>query len=70
MDDIVAMWNVTRARDAAWTNAEALWKLRDDPQLTSRYVATLDRSVGLAGRALLTPAETWVGRLGRFLHLG
>lgn len=70
VDDIVAMWNVTRARDAAWTNAEALWKLQDDPQLTSRYVATLDRSVGLAGRALLTPAETWVGRLGRFLHLG
>jgi Family of unknown function (DUF5995) len=70
LDDIVAMWNVTRARDAAWTNAEALWKLRDDPDLTSRYLATLDRSVGLAGRALLTPADTWVGRLGRFLRLG
>jgi len=70
LDDIVAMWNIDRARDAAWTNAEALWKLRDDPELTTRYVATLDRSVGLAGRALLTPADTWVGRLGRFLHLG
>jgi Family of unknown function (DUF5995) len=70
LDDIVAMWNIDRARDAAWTNAEALWRLRDDPELTSRYVAALDRSVGLAGRALLTPADTWVGRVGRFLHLG
>ena len=70
LDDIVAMWNITRARDAAWTNAEALWALRDNAALTSRYLATLDRSVGLAGRALLTPADTWVGRLGRFLRLG
>jgi hypothetical protein len=70
LDDIVAMWNITRARDAAWTNAEALWTLRDSPALTTRYLATLDRSVGLAGRALLTPADTWVGRFGRFLHLG
>ena len=70
LDDVVAMWNITRARDAAWTNAEALWTLRDNPALTSRYLATLDRSVGLAGRAMLTPADTWVGRLGRFLHLG
>lgn len=70
LDDIAAMWNITRARDAAWTNAEALWTIRDDPNLTSRYIATLDRSVGLAGRALLTPADTWVGRLGRLLHVG
>jgi hypothetical protein len=70
LDDVVAMWNINRARDAAWTNAEALWTLRDNAALASRYLATLDRSVGLAGRALLTPADTWVGRLGRFLHLG
>jgi hypothetical protein len=70
LDDIVAMWNISRARDAAWTNAEALWALRDEPNLTSRFVATLDRTVGLAGRALLTPAETRVARVGRFLHLG
>jgi len=70
LDDVVAMWDVRRARDAAWTNAEALWALRGNRDLSSRYLATLDRSVGLASRGFLTPADTWVGRLGRTLHLG
>ena len=30
IDDVVAMWNVEKARDAAWANGEALWALRDD----------------------------------------
>jgi len=67
LDDVVAMWDVERARDAAWTNAEALWAIRDDRGLSDRYVATLDRTVGLAGRGLLVPAETWLGRIGRTL---
>jgi hypothetical protein len=70
LDDVVAMWNVERARDAAWTNAEALWAIRGDRSLYDRYVATLDRTVGLAGRGLLTPAETWLVRVGRTLGLG
>lgn len=69
LDDIAAMWNISRARDAAWTNAEALWVIRDDPDVAKRFVATLDRTVGLAGRALLTPADTWIARAGRFLRL-
>jgi hypothetical protein len=70
LDDVVAMWDISRARDAAWTNGEALWALRDNRELANRYLATLDRTVGLAGRGLLGPADTWVGRLGRTLHLG
>ena len=31
IDDVLAMWNVARARDAAWTNGQALWALRDVP---------------------------------------
>jgi hypothetical protein len=69
LDDVVAMWDITRARDAAWTNAQALWALRADEGLANRYVSTLDRTVGLASRGLLNPADTWVARLGRFLHL-
>ena len=30
VDDVVAMWNISRARDAAWVNAETLWAIRDD----------------------------------------
>jgi hypothetical protein len=55
LDDVAAMWNVARARDAAWTNGLALWALRDDPSLSGAFVSTLDRSVGLASRGLLRP---------------
>ena len=67
IDDVVAMWDVRRARDAAWVNAQALWALRDDKQLSAEYLEVLDRSVGLAGRGLLQPADTWLQRLGRAL---
>jgi hypothetical protein len=65
LDDVVAMWDVGRARDAAWTNAEALWALRATPDLSASYLVALDRMVGLAGRGLLVPADTWLQKLGR-----
>jgi hypothetical protein len=67
IDDIVAMWNVERARDAAWTNAQALWTLRDEPPLASRFLQALDRMVGLASRGLLVPADSLLQKLGRLL---
>jgi hypothetical protein len=53
LDSVVAMWNVRRARGAAWVNAETLWALRDVPLAGGRFAVTLDRMVGLAGRGLL-----------------
>ena len=70
IDDVVAMWNVGRARDAAWANAEALWALRDRPALSARYLLALDRTVGLTARGLLVPADTWLQRLGRVFSHG
>ena len=67
IDDVVAMWNVRVAREAAWANAEALWALRGDAALRDEFVRTLDRTVGLAGRGLLVPADTWLRRLARNL---
>jgi len=56
VDDIVAIWNVEKARDAAWVGAEVIWSLRKlPPPLRSDYEAMDDRAVGFAGRALLTP---------------
>lgn len=63
--DVVAMWDVRQAREAAWANGEALWALRDEPALGTRFLAALDRSVGLAGRGLLVPADSLAGRLAR-----
>lgn len=68
LDDVVAMWNVARARDAAWVSGEALWALRNQPELSARYLDALDRTVGLTARGLLVPADTWLQRLGRALH--
>ena len=69
-DDAVAMWNVARARDAAWTNAEALWALRGVPEVSNRFLRTLDGMVGLAGRGLLRPGvqQTLRRRLTRRLR--
>ncbi len=53
LDTVVAMWNVRRARAAAWINAETLWAIRDVPFAGARFVVGLDRLVGLAGRGLL-----------------
>jgi hypothetical protein len=55
IDDVVAAWSVARARDAAWTHAEALRALRRAPRLHEEFQLTLGRTVGLVGRALLVP---------------
>ena len=55
VDDVVAMWKVARARDAAWTHAEALGALRASPRLADHYLDALGGMVGLAGRGLLVP---------------
>ena len=67
VDDVVATWSVERARDAAWANAEVLWTLRGEPGLTREFLVALDRSVGLAGRGLLLPVDSLLGRLVRRL---
>jgi hypothetical protein len=55
LDDVLAMWNVARAREAAWVNGETLSALRGTSQLRREYEQTLDRLVGFAGRGLLRP---------------
>jgi hypothetical protein len=54
-DEVAQMWSIERARENAWIQAEALWLLREQEQLTDRFLLTLDRTVGLAGRGLLLP---------------
>jgi len=68
LDDVVAMWDIGRARDAAWTNGEALWSLRRTPQLAAAFITSLDRMIGLAGRGLLITSDSLLGRLARRLH--
>ena len=55
VSNLVAAWSIGRARDAAWTNARVLWELDGAGPLRAEFLDRLDRTVGLAGRFLLTP---------------
>jgi hypothetical protein len=77
LDDVVASFSVARARDAAWVHGKALWHVRQEQELTSAYLVTLERMVGFAGQGLLVPtllglgrwaaAQTWLPRPARSL---
>lgn len=53
LDSLLVMWNVRKAREAAWTNGEVLWRLRLLPMLRRDFLERLDRLTGFAGRGLL-----------------
>jgi hypothetical protein len=52
-DDVAAMWKLRKARSAAWTNAEVLWRLQAFPLLRASFFEKLDGLTGLASRGLL-----------------
>jgi hypothetical protein len=56
LDDTLAAWSISAARESAWNNAELLWHLRDAPPLSSAFMNTLDGLTAVAGKALLVPA--------------
>jgi Family of unknown function (DUF5995) len=55
LENTIAAWSVAAAREAAWTNAEILWRLQPDPQFETRYMKFLDGITAVAGKALLVP---------------
>lgn len=57
IDDVIALWKVSKARDTAWTNAEILWQLRPVPLLSDKFLLNLDRLVGLSSKGLLIPTR-------------
>ncbi|MGC2658539.1 MAG: DUF5995 family protein [Bryobacteraceae bacterium] len=56
LEDTIAAWSVSAAREAAWQNGELLWHLRDTPPLASNFIDTLDGLTTVVGKALLAPA--------------
>ena len=55
LEDTIAAWSVTAARESAWNNAELLWHLQPMPLLASTFMGTLDGLTTVAGKALLVP---------------
>jgi hypothetical protein len=52
---IVGSWSIDRARDVAWRSTLALWELRGSPLAYHALAGSLDDSVAVACRLLLTP---------------
>ena len=55
LEDTLAAWSLAAAREAAWTNAELLWDVRDIPLMSGRYLDVIDGLATVAGKALLVP---------------
>jgi hypothetical protein len=55
LEDTIAAFSVTAAREAAWNHAEMLWLMRGMPPMHARAVETLDGLTTFAGKALLVP---------------
>ncbi len=55
VDDVIAIWNVIKARDTAWNNAEVLWHLRQTRLPRQLLLRNLANLVELSSRGLLIP---------------
>lgn len=55
LDDVLAVWKVGVARARAWSAAELLWHVREDPTARREAELVLERLTGFASHALLVP---------------
>ncbi len=55
LEDTIAAWSVSAAREAAWHSAELLWYLRAAPSLSSSFMDSLDGLTSVASKVLLVP---------------
>lgn len=55
LEDTLAAWSLTAARENAWQNAEVLWHLQSVPGASSSFMNSLDGLTTVVGKALLVP---------------
>jgi hypothetical protein len=55
LEDTIAAWSLSTAREVAWNNAEVLWHLQGVPGLSSVFTDSLDGLTTVASKALLVP---------------
>jgi hypothetical protein len=55
LENTIAAWNVSAARETAWNNAELLWHLRPEAGLTAAFLDSLDGLTTVVGKTLLIP---------------
>ena len=47
VNDMIANWNIRKARETAWSNADILWRFTRAPALRTEFLTSLDRLVSL-----------------------
>ena len=57
LEDTIAAWKVSAAREAAWKNAELLWHLRAEPELSAGFMDSLDGLAAVTSKVLLVPVR-------------
>jgi hypothetical protein len=55
LENTIAAWNVSAARESAWRNSEHLWQLRTLPLLASSFMDVLDGLTTVISKTLLVP---------------
>ena len=55
LEDTLAAFSMSAAREAAWNHSEMLWVLRNFPRLSARMETTLDGMAAVIGKTLLVP---------------
>jgi hypothetical protein len=55
LEDLIAAWGLSAARESAWSNAEVLWHIRQEPPLSSGLMDTLDGLTTVTNKGLLIP---------------
>lgn len=55
LENTLAAWSVSAAREAAWNNAEVLWHLADVPLASAPFLDSLDGLTAVASKTLLVP---------------
>jgi hypothetical protein len=55
LEDTIAAWGTTAAREQAWNHAEALWQLRALPPVAAGYLDGLDGLTTFGNKILLVP---------------
>ena len=55
LEDTLASWGTSAARESAWLNAEHLWHLRNMPAMASGFMGMLDGFATVIGKTLMVP---------------
>jgi hypothetical protein len=55
LEDTIAGWSMSAARESAWNNAEIAWRLRGFRPLADRFEHGIDGVASVIGKALLVP---------------